>query len=224
MNLTFNHKNIDETRFPVLFGSIVLFLVGISVFESKDDTILVNILVTIFLGACVFTVSGDRKLRFAAISSGALFLFLRFLSQSIVDNRNLVTSFSVLFLVVFCALIFNVILKYILHSQRITKDVILGVISGYLLIGILFSFIFLFLFSLEPTHTLNMAADPIPQFSDFIYYSMITLSTVGYGDVLPLSDYAKLASYSLGIFGQLYVGIVMALIIGKFLNSKNKED
>jgi voltage-gated potassium channel len=53
----------------------------------------------------------------------------------------------------------------------------------------------------------------------FLYFSFITITTIGYGDILPNSIFAKFTAMYLGIIGQLYLAIVMAIIIGKLLNS-----
>ena len=59
-----------------------------------------------------------------------------------------------------------------------------------------------------------------PEIANFVYYSFITFTTIGYGDIAPLSHTSKLASVFFGISGQLYLTIIMALIIGKFLSKK----
>ncbi len=218
MKLHFDHKNIDEARFPILFSSLVLFFIGMNSFVFIEEQIRVNILITIVLGASIFTVSANKKMYYTAIFAAVLFLFLRNLSETKLSENYVFISLSVLFLFVFMGLIFRAILKYLLECKNINQNVIFGVISGYLMIGILFTFLFVFLFTLNPEGTINFKT--VPGFADFLYFSMITLSTVGYGDIVPLSDLARLAGYSLGIIGQLYVGIVMALIIGKFLQSK----
>ena len=221
MKFHFDHKNIKEARFPILFASIILFFIGVNTFHFIDVAFRVNLLTSIILGASVFTVAGDKKIYYTAFITGSLFILLRWLSGFQNTNTNVYLSLSILFLLIFFALLFKAILVYILECKRINSNVILGVISAHLMIGILFTFIFVFIFSLDPTGTINFSNEP--DFAEFLYFSMITLTTIGYGDITPISDIARLTSYSLAVIGQLYIGIVMALIIGKFLQGQNQE-
>jgi hypothetical protein len=52
---------------------------------------------------------------------------------------------------------------------------------------------------------------------DLLYFTFITLTTIGYGDISPLSDVARNLAVILGLIGQFYNTIIIAIIIGKFL-------
>ncbi len=60
-----------------------------------------------------------------------------------------------------------------------------------------------------------------PGFVDFLYFSFITMATVGYGDITPISSETQTLSYLIAIIGQLYVAIVVAIIVGKYLARNN---
>jgi voltage-gated potassium channel Kch len=60
-------------------------------------------------------------------------------------------------------------------------------------------------------------------FSTFIYFAFVTLTTLGYGDISPLTPLARSLSTFTALFGQLYLVIIMALIVGKFLNTKGSD-
>jgi hypothetical protein len=49
-----------------------------------------------------------------------------------------------------------------------------------------------------------------------LYYTFVTYTTTGYGDILPASQFAKTFTILIGISGQLYVAIIIALLVGKF--------
>jgi voltage-gated potassium channel Kch len=69
----------------------------------------------------------------------------------------------------------------------------------------------------------NIPADDPNKFSTFLYYGFVTLTTLGYGDILPLTPLARsLASFT-ALFGQLYLVTIMAFLIGKYLNTKNQD-
>ena len=58
-------------------------------------------------------------------------------------------------------------------------------------------------------------------YPSFIYFGFVTLTTLGYGDITPDTAAARSLSTFTALFGQLYLVIIMALIIGKFLKGKN---
>jgi hypothetical protein len=91
--------------------------------------------------------------------------------------------------------------------------VVLGAFTGYIMIGIIGFFIIMTIYIFNPE---SYKLTEIPM-NDLLYYSFITLSTIGYGDISPLSLPAKNIAVIIGIVGQFYNAIIMATIIGKFL-------
>jgi len=59
------------------------------------------------------------------------------------------------------------------------------------------------------------------EFEKFIYYSFVTLTTVGYGDITPASSGAKVLTIFLCVAGQLYLTVLVGLIIGKYISNSN---
>ena len=134
------------------------------------------------------------------------------------------------FIAAFFIFVMSFLIRFIVKSGSADMNVLLASINIYLLAGIVgacFSFV---LYILYP-EAYNFPAYIVkPQFVQFLYYSFITMSTVGYGDITPRIPETQTLSYILSIAGQLYVAIVIALLIGKFLmegdqkNSKSNSD
>ena len=57
----------------------------------------------------------------------------------------------------------------------------------------------------------------MPQFNDYLYFSFVTLTTLGYGDVIPVSHLARSTTMLIAVTGQLYMTILIAMLVGKFL-------
>jgi ABC-type uncharacterized transport system permease subunit len=53
-------------------------------------------------------------------------------------------------------------------------------------------------------------------FSDYLYYTFATLTTIGYGDVVPLAPYSKSLAMLIGVSGQIYIAAIIALLVGKY--------
>lgn len=117
----------------------------------------------------------------------------------------------------------SVIFRDIIRDQPISTNEIYGAISVYFLIGIWFGMIYQMLvlfdpnaFYFNPTNFKNLP----PTDGDFFYYSFITLSTVGYGDVSPVAPIARSISMLEAILGVMYVATMIARFIA---NHSNKD-
>ena len=128
-----------------------------------------------------------------------------------------VISFSLntlFFIVVTIALVAQVAVARVVYSSTL-----LCAINSYLLIGLSLSMLFLILDLLVPASFAKVEAAE-GGLSTFLYFGFVTLTTLGYGDITPTNALARsLASFT-ALFGQLYLVIIMALIIGKFLSGK----
>ncbi len=58
----------------------------------------------------------------------------------------------------------------------------------------------------------------MPQFNDYLYFSFVTLTTLGYGDVIPVSHLARSTTMLIAVTGQLYMTILIAMLVGNFLS------
>ncbi len=165
----------------------------------------------------------------------------------IIDKRNTKKAHSLLFLVLFSLVFvwlgyflqrhlvslvsfaFNILvfgfttlsmITQILKSTKVDIKVIIEAINGYLLIGFMFTLANFFLWTID-NNSFNIE---IINHTDILYYSFISLLTIGYGDIYPLSEPAKLTSVFFGLVGQFYLTIIMALLIGKYLSFNNQID
>lgn len=106
----------------------------------------------------------------------------------------------------------TVILFYLFHENRITSDMIVGAICVYFLIGLFWSFAFSILEACQPG-SFQMAEGTAHQMT-FAYYSYVTLTTVGYGDMTPVSYPARSFSLLEAMMGQLYLAVLIARLVG----------
>jgi len=60
-------------------------------------------------------------------------------------------------------------------------------------------------------------------YNDLIYYSFVTLTTVGYGDITPANSLTKSLTILEAIIGQLYLTVLVALLVGKYVSESIKE-
>jgi hypothetical protein len=140
---------------------------------------------------------------------------------------NMPTLFKIALPINFLFFLFIVgmLITGIARAENVTLLVILESISGYLLLGLCLSIMVALYVSFNPYsfNFQNLGNDIAPniyQTSNYIYYTFVSLTSTGYGDILPLTPPAKSLSNLISISGQLYIAIIIAMIVGKYLNKR----
>lgn len=118
------------------------------------------------------------------------------------------------------------IIKQVWSAVTVNKNVIYGLISGFISLGLIGFFLFL---SIELAHPdsfrggLLVTQDTHPEVitEQLMYFSFITLMTIGYGDILPITPLAQKAAILVGLIGQFYLVIITAVVVGKFINQRD---
>jgi hypothetical protein len=110
-----------------------------------------------------------------------------------------------------------VLLRYIFLTRQVNRDVLYAAVSLYLLLGALFVPIYGILETVWPHSFVdNAAADQPVAWQQLLYYSYTTLTTAGYGDVLPISWWARSAANLEMVIGVLYIATLMARLVSLY--------
>jgi len=122
------------------------------------------------------------------------------------------------------------ILKDVFRGSRITSEQIFGAVCAYLLIGFLFASVYGFIALVD--NDAFAITDPLAKqlsverksesFSVFTYFSFVTMSTLGYGDIAPVSAAARTFAWFQAVLGQLYLAITVAALVGIHV-ARNRE-
>jgi len=114
--------------------------------------------------------------------------------------------------------LFAVMRHALFAKVRHELDRVLGAISGYFLIALMWSRVFELVILADPG-AIEDRGVPIVfgEDSTLLYYSLVTLTTIGYGEVIPVDDYARLLSGIEGTIGTLYIAVVIASLIGRLI-------
>lgn len=116
---------------------------------------------------------------------------------------------------VFVSISIVLISQKLLLDREVTSDTILGGICVYFLIGYSWSFLYLTLDILLHNSFSSLEAE---QYTDYIYFSFTTLTTLGYGDISPASDMAKTLTNLEAIVGQMYPSIFIARLVSLYIS------
>jgi voltage-gated potassium channel len=110
------------------------------------------------------------------------------------------------------------ILRFIFRNRALTVDGIFATVTVYLIIAMFFSMLYLLLIEWSPA-SFNLHVEGLsPQLlqSNLLYFSLVTLATVGYGDVLPVSETARTLAVLEATVGQFYIAVVVAVFVGMY--------
>lgn len=113
-----------------------------------------------------------------------------------------------------------------LFSGKITANSIVGSICIFLLLGLIWVMLYLLLAEFSPNAFSGLEQRPWQEnFPDFIYFSFVTLTTLGFGDLLPLSPLARFLVYMEAIVGVFYMAIVVSsLVSAGVTNAQEHKD
>ena len=117
------------------------------------------------------------------------------------------------------------ILLFIFRSRTLTVDGIFATVTVYLIIAMFFSMLYLLLIEWHPA-SFNLQVEGMsPQVlqSNLLYFSLITLATVGYGDILPVSETARTLAVIEATVGQFYVAVIVAVFIGMYVTQRRES-
>ncbi len=163
----------------------------------------------------MYAVSGSKRLFWVAIVLGAPAILSRFVvlfsGDDLLEMATLVSS------ILFYLFMTATILFYVFRPNDVTADTICGAISVYLLIGITWSLVYFFVELVHPgSFYISKEYDIDGQLtsSDFLYFSYTTLTTLGYGDIIPVTPVARSLATLEAIFGPLYLAILIARLVG----------
>ena len=109
-----------------------------------------------------------------------------------------------------------VALRQVGTGLAIDRNRIVGSVGIYLLIGVLWAIVYRLLYMIVPSSFPGLEAREA-NLEDFIYFSFVTLTTLGYGDILPVTGIARSLAIFETISGQLYVAILIAGLVGAYI-------
>ena len=117
----------------------------------------------------------------------------------------------------FCLLSVVLCMRYVLTRGRVTPNHLVGATCVYLLLGVLWGLAYAAIDVVQPSAL--RAADPTQALDvdDCLYFSFVTLTTTGYGDILPTTRLVRTLAYLEGMAGQLYVAILVATLVARYV-------
>jgi hypothetical protein len=196
-------------RFLFMLGTMLFLFVAIPILDQfLGLKLLLNVFFSALMVSGIYAVSDRRHaviiasiIAFAALMARWSNYVLASPSMGLVDDA---------LGIVFSAYAGVVIISYVFREKEVTADVIYGAVCVYLFLGVTWAFLYALLEAVQPgSFDVENA-----KLNSFLYYSFVTQTTLGYGDITPATSPARSFSALQAIVGQLYIAVAIARLVG----------
>ena len=119
------------------------------------------------------------------------------------------------------ALVIANLLGFILKAEAVNREIIYAAMLLYLLAALLWAFVYTVIDLVDPASFNIDLSRPQEYLSVFQYYSFVTITTLGYGDITPVTEVAKAFSALEAVVGQLYLVVAVAWLVGMYVSKKS---
>jgi len=209
----------NKNNFVYLFFSLIILLFSATVVVEFPGGLGENIfsfVILIMLFVSIKSLNADQAWKWTAYVIIIFFIFLTLLGNFF--SHQYAIFFTLLTLLIFFIRAFMVAAKQVLFVGDIDMNKIIGSLTLYILLGLIWTMIYLLILSMDPHAFSGIEASNWQQiFSRVAYYSFVTLTTLGYGDILPTNHIAEFFVYMEAITGVFYMAIIVASLISLHL-------
>jgi hypothetical protein len=226
MPQTFNSlKALSQSkeRFLILMGLMMALLVLGPILE-QFVTIrkLIDVFLTVIALSMLYTITRKKSVFYFGWFLAIIMLLSLWLKYFF--SPDVFATVSMMAGVFFTLLVTSQTVQFILSSKTVSREVVYAAMLVYFLLAQLWAMAYTVLDRIDPA-SFNLPGGQ-GDFLLFEYYSFVTLTTLGYGDITPLTKMAKSFAVLEAVVGQLYLVVVVAGFVGKFVarRSENKKE
>ncbi|HEU4320189.1 MAG TPA: ion channel [Acidimicrobiia bacterium] len=204
---------------------VTLSLIDLGFVDSNLRSEIGQVLVTLFVGGTLLLAlraSGvGRRMRILADVLVGLGILATVVAVAFVELSDTGTELGrARYVWTGLALIAPVlVIRRLVHHDRASGATLLGSVSAYLLIALAFNFAFLTLDDVQTEHFFGRA-EPT---TSFMYYSLVTITTLGYGDLAAVTPAGRLLSTIEAVIGQVYLVTFVAMIVGLIVEQRQRQ-
>ena len=208
----------------LLLALVLLFVSAPLVEDLPHGDLIEVVLLTLVMVSAVLAVGGSRRSLVVAlvlVSPALVGKWIHHLRPDLISPLVHIIAAMVFFLFVIAHL-----LLFILRAGRVDVNVLCAGLSGYLLLGLLWIPAYLLIASVDPgSFALKAPSGTDAQMDGFhaFYFSFITLCTVGYGDVTPVSRMARMLAVTEAITGIFYVAVLISRLVAVYSTTQRHD-
>jgi voltage-gated potassium channel Kch len=167
--------------------------------------------------ASFYALTADRKRAIIILLIAVPFVLLDAMSLLLSNRYLLLAALSFGTLLYFYIVV--LLVRNLLSYRVITADLIFCAIATYFLIGIMWAGIYMVVEGISPG-----SFSGISNMSDLVYFSFVTLTTVGYGDISPQTILARRLAVFEAAMGGIYLAVIIAMLVGRYMSMEEEKD
>lgn len=197
----------------LLFSELGLILIYPFLANTGYHEEIFRLLALVVFSTSLYTLMGRGRVTTIAMILGFPAILMRVVH--LVEHREVLRLPDEVLGLVFLLYVTGVIVWSIISNPSVTTDTLAGAVSAYLLVGITFGVVFMIIGSLVPG-AFRDTVEPGKQFNpaDFVFFSFVTLTTVGYGDIVPWANYARSLAVLESVIGIMYPAVLISRLVG----------
>lgn len=210
---------MERTNFSYLLVALLIFLIAVPLaddFVVGSPPVIRALLFSTTLIIGVWSLKGSGRL----FSIGILFVVAGVVfSAASASSHSLVFEYvSLASLIGFLVLAISHTMKQVAFGTDMSNNRVVGTICVYLLLGVIWALSYSVLELSAPGSFSGFEVNVERGWdSQWLYFSFVTMTNLGYGDLLPVSATARAMAYLQAVFGQFYIAILVAGLVGAYI-------
>jgi hypothetical protein len=208
-----------KSRFIYIILALMLVIL-ISPFirhTGKTGHFITTLLTALIPLTSFYALTADRKRAIIILIIAAPFVILDGMSMFFTNRYLMIAAISFATILYFYIIVLMVI--NLLSYRAVTADLIYCAISTYFLIGVMWGGVYIVIEGVSPG-----SFSGISETGDLLYFSFVTLTTVGFGDIAPQSVLGKRFAVFEAAMGGIYLAVIIAMIVGRYMKMQAEQD
>ncbi len=216
---------LKKKNFSWLLSALLVFLIVVPLAEDLGviSTRIMRVLMFSWLLAFgVWSLHGFGRLFPIATGLAAAGIVLSVLTAFTPGDAYALSSFAAA--AMFIVIAVWCVAGQVFTSREITADRVIGAVTLYLLLGVLWAIVYAIIEQVIRGSFVGVTEPVVHGWSsDWLYFSFVTMTTLGYGDITPVSATARTLAYLQAVFGQFYIAILVAGLVGSYITKYSRH-
>lgn len=213
---------MTNTNFFYLLGALLFLLFGTPLAHDLGlggEPLVRGVLFSVLLLVGVWTLKGGRNFFIAGMAFVVVGIVCNVLA---INVGSMVFRYcSMLALLGFLVVAITFALRQVVFGTEMNLNRLIGAICVFLLLGIIWSFAYSLLELAVPGSFKGFSPGHGPgEDSSWLYFSFVTLTTLGYGDITPVSAMARSLAFMQAVAGQFYVAVLVAGLVSAYISDR----
>jgi energy-converting hydrogenase Eha subunit C len=219
-------SRMRRKRFAYLTKSLVILILAYPYLELNIAGQAVMTVITIFVMlSLILAVSDTKRNIIIALCLAVPWFVTLIINFPLFEiEREIVIRKEIVFAVLLFFFTTITIFVHLLKSREVTSEILFAAVCVYLLIGLTWGALYVFIELVAPGSFVDTSDEIAITSPRFLFFSYITLTTVGYGTLIPVTDQARSIALLEAVIGQLYLAIMVARLVGLHISKPKATD